>query len=89
MRYAVESANTILFWLVPIFYRSEIVPAKYIDIYLYNPVAALVLALRRILMEGKPPGSTLMWKLSLSSVAVLILGWATFRGLQRRFYDHL
>ncbi len=89
MRYVVESANTILFWLVPIFYRSEIVPAKYIDVYLYNPVAALVLALRRILMEATPPGSTLMWKLSLGSLATLALGWTMFRMLQRRFYDHL
>jgi lipopolysaccharide transport system permease protein len=89
MRYAVESANTILFWLVPIFYRSEIVPARYVDIYDYNPVAALVLAMRRILMESRPPGSTLMWKLSVSSILVLTIGWAIFRGLQRRFYDHL
>src|SRR5580704_18496566 len=71
MRYVVESANTVLFWLVPIFYGFEIIPVKYAGIYEVNPVAALVLALRKILMRAEPPGATLMWKLSLGSVATL------------------
>lgn len=89
MRYVVESSNTILFYLVPIFYRSELVPSKYVDIYQYNPVTALVLALRKILMEATPPPNTLIWKLSLGSIATLMVGWTMFRTLQRRFYDHL
>jgi lipopolysaccharide transport system permease protein len=89
MRYVVESANTVLFWLVPIFYGFEKIPAKYVGIYEVNPVAALVLALRNILMNAEPPGATLMWKLGLGSIATLIAGWAMFRSLERRFYDHL
>jgi lipopolysaccharide transport system permease protein len=79
----------ILFWLVPIFYGFESIPVRFTGIYEVNPVAALVLALRKILMSGQPPGSTLMWKLSLGSVATLVIGWAMFRSMQRRFYDHL
>ncbi len=89
MRYVVESSTTILFYLVPIFYSADKVPTKYVDIYQWNPLAAIVLALRRILMDGTPPGSTLMWKLGLASVATLLMGWAIFRALQHRFYDHL
>ena len=85
----VESSTTILFYLVPIFYSAEKVPAKYVDIYQWNPLAAIVLALRRILMEAMPPGPTLMWKLTLGSLVTLVAGWTIFRGLQRRFYDHL
>lgn len=89
MRYVVESSTTILFYLVPIFYNAQNVPLKYQEIYYWNPLAAIVLALRRILMEGKPPGSSLMWKLSLGTMLTVTLGWTIFRRLQRRFYDHL
>ena len=40
----------------------------------YNPVAAMVLALRNILMERIPPPATLLIKLSISSFAMLVLG---------------
>jgi ABC-type polysaccharide/polyol phosphate export permease len=89
MRYVVESTNTILFWLVPIFYSFSMIPVDYAGIYELNPVAALVLAMRNILLEASPPPTTLLIKLSLSSVVMLGLGWITFRSLKPRFYDHL
>ncbi len=89
MRYVVESTNTVLFWLVPIFYSFELIPMKFRELYQLNPVAALVLALRKILIEGAPPPSSLLWKLSLGSLVTLAAGWTIFRALQRRFYDHL
>src|SRR5579871_5173035 len=39
-RYVVESANTIMFWMVPIFYAFAMVPAAYSDLYQLNPLAA-------------------------------------------------
>jgi len=89
MRYLVESTNVLLFWLVPIVYDYEKIPAKYSEIYSWNPIAAMVMALRRILMDGAAPGATLIGKLALGSVASLAMGWMVFRALHRRFYDHL
>jgi ABC-type polysaccharide/polyol phosphate export permease len=89
MRYFVESANTLLFWLVPVVYSFAIIPAAYKDIYLLNPVAALVMAMRDILLTGVPPATTLLVKLTGISVVVLVSGILVFRRLTPRFYDHL
>ncbi|MEX2261332.1 MAG: ABC transporter permease [Bryobacteraceae bacterium] len=89
VRYVVESGNLVLFYLVPIFYSFAIIPPEYREIYQFNPVAALVLALRNILMEAKAPPASLLVKLAFSSFAMLLLGFAVFGRLKRRFYDYL
>jgi ABC-type polysaccharide/polyol phosphate export permease len=89
MRYVVESTNLLLFWMVPIFYPFSMIPAQYRDLYQFNPVAALVLASRNILLEGVAPPDTLLLKLGFSSTVVLLIGIFVFRSLKRRFYDYL
>jgi len=89
MRYVAESTNVVMFWLVPIFYPFAMIPPIFRDIYQFNPVAALVLAMRHILIDSMPPPSTLLVKLTLSSVGVFLLGLLVFRKLKRQFYDYL
>ena len=78
-----------LFWLVPIFYSFTIIPARYIEVYRFNPVAAVVMAFRNILLENKAPAGSLLVRLAVVSILTLILGFAVFRRLRRRFYDYL
>jgi ABC-type polysaccharide/polyol phosphate export permease len=89
VRYIVESANVVLFWLVPIFYSFSMIPLRYREIYQFNPVAALVLASRNILLEGVAPPASLLIKLAASSTLVLLIGILVFRRLQARFYNYL
>ncbi len=89
MRYVVESMNTILFWLVPIFYSFTVIPARFHPVYQYNPIAAVVLACRHILMEGLAPPVTLLYKLAVVSTLSLLAGLWIFGRLKRRFADYL
>jgi len=89
MRYVVESANTILFWLVPIFYSFAMVPRAFAEIYEFNPVAALVLAMRNIVLDATAPRPVLLVKLAVSSTTMLAAGLLVFRSLKQRFYEQL
>jgi lipopolysaccharide transport system permease protein len=88
-RYIVESFNMVLFWLVPTFYSFSIIPAKYVRVYQFNPVAALVLAMRNILMEGKNPPPTLVINLLIAACLSAGAGLLVFRHLKPRFYEHI
>jgi ABC-type polysaccharide/polyol phosphate export permease len=88
-RYVVESLNTMLFWLVPIFYPFAAVPQQFKEIYQYNPIAALVLAMRQVILESSAPSPVLMTKALLVSVGALVAGAFIFGRLKHGFYDHL
>lgn len=89
MRYVVESTNMILFWMVPILYPFSMVPPIYKEFYQLNPLAALVLAMRNILLDAAPPPTTLLIKLAISSLTIFCIGLMVFRGLRQHFYDYL
>jgi lipopolysaccharide transport system permease protein len=89
LRYVVESANTVLFWLVPIFYVVPNPSWLYSQIDNHNPLSALITAMRYILREGTAPPESLLVKLTMVSFCMLAFGFFLFRVLKRRFYDYL
>jgi lipopolysaccharide transport system permease protein len=89
VRYVVESSNLVLFWLVPVFYPFSKIPQQFREIYQLNPIAALVLASRNVLLEGIAPPSSLLIKLAISSTLMLVVGALVFQRLQSRFYNYL
>lgn len=89
MRYVVDSANVVLWWLVPIVYPFSIIPERFREVYQFNPVAALVMAMRVIIQDAQPPAETLIVKLLGVSIVTFGFGVFVFRRLEPRFYNHL
>ena len=88
VRYVVESGTLVLFWLVPIFYGLDQVSPQYTWLYDINPVAAVVVVMRRVLLYGVDPGYTLL-KLWGVSVLCFAGGYLLFQHHRRDFADYL
>ncbi|HYM10928.1 MAG TPA: ABC transporter permease [Bryobacterales bacterium] len=89
IRYVVESANLVLFWMVPIFYSIYAVPPGYVVFYELNPVAAVVHACRKVFLEQTAPPNSLLIKLTMVSFGSLIAGFLVFARMKKRFADYL
>ena len=88
MEYVVKALTMVLFWMVPIFYGFDQISPRYAWLYEVNPIAAVVLIMRRILLYDADPGSAFP-KLVLVSLMTLWLGHRVFTRMQRDFADHL
>lgn len=88
-RYVVESALTILFWLVPIFYPFTSVPPQWRNLYMMNPVACAIVAVRNVILDATPPAIDVLMRLSVIAGATYVTGWLVFRSLKARFYNYL
>jgi ABC-type polysaccharide/polyol phosphate export permease len=89
MRYVVESATTVLFWLVPVVYPFTAIPDRFRPLYEFNPLAAQIMAMRNILVDTRAPAMSLMVNLAGVSVVMFLFGWILFQALKRRFYEYL
>lgn len=77
------------FWmyLSPVIYSLENVPSKYRQIYLLNPMAPIIDAYRRLILEGALPNVKYLLYASLISVVMLFVGYITFKKLEAAFAD--
>ena len=89
VQYVVESATLILFWLAPIFYGLEAVSQEYAWLYQLNPIAAVILLTRRVLLYDMHPGYGTLLNLVAVSLLLLALGLFVFRKIEKDFADHL
>ena len=89
VRYVVESANLVLFWLCPIFYGMVDVDPSLRWVYELNPVSAVIYVMRRICLQALPPPMTTFAKMVVVSFATFAFGAYTFRRLKKDFADYL
>jgi lipopolysaccharide transport system permease protein len=89
VRYLVEASGLVMFWMVPVFYSLEMIPHSYQEFYTLNPIAAVAIAGRQVLIDAASPSTPLLLQLSAVSIVVLAMGFVVFKWLERDFADYL
>jgi len=78
---------TLWFFLTPICYPVESLPAPAMPVLGKNPLFVLVAGYRAIFLERQPPAFAPLWKLWLVALAAFFLGHAFFYKLKKNFAD--
>jgi len=78
---------TLWFFLTPICYPVESLPAAAMPVLEQNPLYVLVAGYRAIFLESRAPAWAPLWKLWLLAAAVFFLGHAFFYKLKKSFAD--
>lgn len=76
------------FWITPIVYPVDVLPAGFKSTLAYNPVAPLVMAYHDIIVYGRAPGIGIVYTAAVAFV-VLILAFFIFRRASAELVDAL
>jgi len=79
----------IWFWLTPIVYSPEAVPARFRWIVSLNPMAPLVATYQDAMLSGKWPNLLHLWPAALVTVVLVALSFALFRRASSELVDAL
>ncbi|MBZ8179986.1 ABC transporter permease [Oscillatoria salina] len=79
----------LFFYLTPIFYQIDNVPAKYLPLYNLNPMVHLITAYRNILIYGTAPDWQALLIIGIATVIFLPVGLYIFRVQSDRFVEEL
>ena len=71
------------FWISPIAYPIEIIPAKYLNIYMLNPLANLITISRGVVLDNKFPNPKMMLTSFITLLIILMLGYAIYKNTVR------
>ena len=88
VQYVVGAINMVLFWMIPIFYGFDQVDSSIAWLYEINPVAAVILITRRVLLYQIDPGTALI-KMAAVTIFTLWAGYVVFRRMEKDFSDYL
>lgn len=77
----------LLFYLTPILYPVEKIPAQFQVLVLLNPLASVINAIRSVIIYNQPPDILTLYYPFVVSLALLYLGYAFFKVNEERLTD--
>jgi lipopolysaccharide transport system permease protein len=79
----------LLFWLTPVVYPANIIPEKFKDFLIYNPLYPLVSAYQKVLVYNTPPDLEPLGLLAAAALGMLLMGLFIFRRASPELVDVL
>ena len=89
VEYLINVIMMLAFYLSPIVYSADMIPAKYLPIFKINPMFHIIKYYRDILYYGKFPEMESVFILFFACIIILIVGYLIFRKLEKRFAEEL
>ncbi len=76
-------------YLTPIMYSVEIIPEKYVPLFLLNPMTSVITGYRDILYYGRVPELRTLISAAIFGILILIIGGVVFSKLKKHFAEEL
>lgn len=77
------------FYLTPIVYTIDMVPERYMSLYMLNPMTPIIGAYRDILYYKQAPQLSLLGGIFVWSLIIIVIGYIIFQKLQKHFVEEL
>lgn len=87
LQHVVPMVTTVLFFLTPIFFSVEMVPAPYSTFMQFNPLSFIVDGFRRIVLWGTLPDWRILAAGTCACAVFMMLGYAFFMRTKKGFAD--
>ncbi len=89
VEYLINVIMMLAFYLSPIVYSADMIPAKYLPIFKLNPMFHIIKYYREILYYQTMPNIGSVLILFLICILILIIGYLIFKKLEKRFAEEL
>ena len=89
IQYLLALILTLWFYITPVVYPADIVPAKFKFLFQLNPLAVIINAYRQTLLGGGAPNYISLLIALLVSLIFLLLGLAYFKSREKLFADNI
>ncbi|MHB1456443.1 MAG: ABC transporter permease [Armatimonadota bacterium] len=87
IRHAMPLLTQVWMYLSPIIYPLSLVPSKYLNLYMINPMAVIMDSYRRTALLGQMPDWKYLAISALISIVVLVIGYRIFKKLEPSFAE--
>lgn len=87
VRFIVPLGLQIWLYATPVIYPVSLVPQGFQPYYMLNPMAGIIDAYRRVILDGQPPTWSYLGLSAAMALAVFFIGYRVFKRLEVSFAD--